>query len=94
MTAAWPNKRAARLHIALTDRRMVNLSAANPRGGEDAPLSFDKVARKFGRMAEPIIGRRADEVVERVARLDELGSVVPLVALFTQTDHTSAVAAE
>jgi 2-methylcitrate dehydratase PrpD len=80
LTRAFPEKRGARLEIAMADGRIVALKTDNPKGGPDRPLSFADVVEKFNALAVPVIGAgSAARFVEAVEGLETLDGVGPLV---------------
>jgi 2-methylcitrate dehydratase len=81
LTAAYPERTEARVHIALNDGRKVHREQSDFEGSPSRPMSWDRVVQKFHRLGEPFADAalRAD-IIGAVARLDTI-SVAELAAL-------------
>jgi 2-methylcitrate dehydratase len=81
LTAAYPERTAARVHIALHDGRELHREQSDFEGSPTRPMSWDRVAQKFHWLGEPFADAtlRA-EIIDAVWRLDEI-SVAELAGL-------------
>ncbi|WP_324687817.1 MmgE/PrpD family protein [Mycobacterium sp. 94-17] len=87
LTAEYPQRTAARVHVIADDGREFNREQSDYEGSPTRPMSWERVVDKFGWLAEPFCDERLrDDIVGAVARLDEiavadltglLGSVLP-----------------
>ncbi|OBB84829.1 2-methylcitrate dehydratase [Mycobacterium sp. 852002-30065_SCH5024008] len=73
LTADYPRRTAARVHLVTRDGRELDREQADYEGSPTRPMSWERVADKFGWLAEPFCDRalRA-EIVAAVDRLDEI----------------------
>jgi 2-methylcitrate dehydratase len=81
LTAAYPERTAARVHIALRDGREVHREQSDFEGSPTRPMSWDRVVQKLHWLGEPFADAalRA-EIIDAVWRLDEI-SVAELAEL-------------
>jgi 2-methylcitrate dehydratase len=81
LTAAYPERTAARVRIALHDGRELHREQSDFEGSPTRPMSWDRVAQKFHWLGEPFADAalRA-EIIDAVWRLDEI-SVAELAGL-------------
>lgn len=87
LTADYPQRTAARVHVITHDGRQFSREQSDYEGSPTRPMSWERVVDKFGWLAEPFCDEPLrDEIVAAVARLDEievaeltglLGSVPP-----------------
>jgi 2-methylcitrate dehydratase len=73
LTAAYPERTAARVHIALHDGRELQREQSDFEGSPTRPMSWDRVVQKFHWLGEPFADAalRA-EIIDAVQRLDEI----------------------
>jgi 2-methylcitrate dehydratase PrpD len=73
LTAGYPNRTAARVHLATRDGREFTREQTDYEGSPTRPMSWERVADKFHWLAEPFCGEalRAD-IVAAVDHLDEI----------------------
>ncbi|OBF99214.1 2-methylcitrate dehydratase [Mycobacterium sp. 852014-52450_SCH5900713] len=73
LTADYPRRTAARVHLVTRDGREFDREQADYEGSPTRPMSWERVADKFGWLAEPFCddALRAD-IVAAVDRLDEI----------------------
>jgi 2-methylcitrate dehydratase len=73
LTAAYPERTAARVRIALHDGRELHREQSDFEGSPTRPMSWDRVAQKFHWLGEPFADAtlRA-EIIDAVWRLDEI----------------------
>jgi len=81
LTAAYPERTAARVHIALRDGREMHREQSDFEGSPTRPMSWDRVVQKLHWLGEPFADAalRA-EIIDAVWRLDEI-SVAELAGL-------------
>jgi 2-methylcitrate dehydratase len=81
LTAAYPERTAARVHIALRDGRDLHREQSDFEGSPTRPMSWDRVVQKLHWLGEPFADTtlRA-EIIDAVWRLDEI-SVAELAGL-------------
>jgi 2-methylcitrate dehydratase len=81
LTAAYPDRTAARVHIALHDGRELHHEQSDFEGSPTRPMSWDRVVQKLHWLGEPFADAplRA-EIIDAVRRLDEI-SVAELAGL-------------
>ena len=81
LTAAYPERTAARVHIALHDGRELHREQSDFEGSPTRPMSWDRVVQKLHWLGEPFADAtlRA-EIIDAVWRLDEI-SVAELAGL-------------
>ena len=81
LTAAYPERTAARMHIALKDGRELHREQSDFEGSPTRPMSWDRVVEKFHWLGEPFADAalRA-EIIDAVDRLNEI-SVAELAGL-------------
>ena len=81
LTAAYPERTAARVHIALRDGRELHREQSDFEGSPTRPMSWDRVVQKLHWLGEPFADAtlRA-EIIDAVWRLDEI-SVAELAGL-------------
>ncbi|BBZ72826.1 2-methylcitrate dehydratase [Mycobacterium paraseoulense] len=89
LTADYPRRTAARVHLVTRDGREFDREQADYEGSPTRPMSWERVADKFGWLAEPFCDEalRAD-IVTAVDRLDEI-SVADLTALLGAASPTT-----
>ncbi len=72
LTAGYPTGIPNRVTVTLDDGRKLVSEVSFPPGHDHNPLSDDQLATKFHGLVDPVLGRpRGDEIVERVARLQD-----------------------
>jgi 2-methylcitrate dehydratase len=73
LTAAYPERTQARVHIVLKDRRELHREQSDFEGSPTRPMSWDRVVDKLHWLGEPFAdtGLRAD-IIDAVRRLDEI----------------------
>ncbi|OBG67491.1 2-methylcitrate dehydratase [Mycobacterium sp. E3339] len=73
LTADYPNRTAARVHLRTRDGREFEREQADFEGSPTRPMTWERVAEKFGWLAEPFCGEglRAD-IIAAVDNLDEI----------------------
>jgi 2-methylcitrate dehydratase len=73
LTAAYPERTAARVRIALNDGRELHREQSDFEGSPTRPMSWDRVVEKLHWLGEPFAdaARRA-EIIDAVDRLDEI----------------------
>jgi 2-methylcitrate dehydratase len=73
LTAAYPERTAARVHIALHDGRELHREQSDFEGSPTRPMSWDRVVQKLHWLGEPFADAtlRA-EIIDAVGRLDEI----------------------
>ncbi|OBI10339.1 2-methylcitrate dehydratase [Mycobacterium scrofulaceum] len=73
LTADYPNRTAARVHLLTRDGREFDREQADYEGSPTRPMSWERVVDKFGWLAEPFSGEalRAD-IVAAVDHLDQI----------------------
>jgi 2-methylcitrate dehydratase len=73
LTEAYPERTAARVHIALKDGRELRREESDFEGSPTRPMSWDRVVQKFHWLGEPFADAalRA-EIIDAVDRLDEI----------------------
>jgi 2-methylcitrate dehydratase len=81
LTAAYPERTAARVHIGLRDGRELHREQSDFEGSPTRPMSWDRVVQKLHWLGEPFADAtlRA-EIIDAVWRLDEV-SVAELAGL-------------
>jgi 2-methylcitrate dehydratase len=89
LTADYPQRTAARVHIVLHDGREFSREESDYEGSKTRPMSWDRVVDKFGWLAEPFCdeGLRAD-IVAAVDHLDEIPAA-ELAALLGAVSSTA-----
>jgi 2-methylcitrate dehydratase len=84
LTARYPRGIPNRLVVTLDDGRTFVREVEFPRGHAGNPMSDAEVEAKFRALVEPRYGKqRADQVLARCWKLEELSSVTELLALFS-----------
>ena len=81
LTAAYPERTEARVHITCNDGRKLHREQSDFEGSPTRPMSWDRVVQKFHWLGEPFADTalRA-EIIDAVDRLDEI-SVAELAGL-------------
>jgi 2-methylcitrate dehydratase len=81
LTAAYPERTSARVHIALDDGRKFNREQSDFEGSPTQPMSWERVVEKFHWLGEPFADAalRA-QIIHAVEYLDEI-SIVELAGL-------------
>ena len=81
LTAAYPERTEARVHIACIDGRELHREQSDFEGSPTRPMSWDRVVQKFHWLGEPFADAtlRA-KIIDAVQRLDEI-SVAELAGL-------------
>lgn len=70
------NRWAHRLEVTMDDGRVLTKQVEYPYGDFNNPFSWDFEHQKFHTLADGVLGReRADELVRRIPRLDELDDI-------------------
>jgi 2-methylcitrate dehydratase len=73
LTAAYPERTAARVRIALHDGRELHREQSDFEGSPTRPMSWDRVAQKFHWLGEPFADATLrTEIIDAVWRLDEI----------------------
>nr|WP_233214785.1 MmgE/PrpD family protein [Mycobacterium sp. 4858] len=81
LTADYPQRTAARVHLETRDGRELSREQADYEGSPTRPMSWERVAEKFEWLAEPFCDETLrTEIVTAVGRLDEI-PVADLAAL-------------
>ncbi len=81
LTAAYPERTEARVHIALNDGRELHRQQSDFEGSPTRPMSWDRVVEKFHWLGEPFADDQLRaEIIGAVWRLDEI-SVAELAGL-------------
>jgi 2-methylcitrate dehydratase len=81
LTAAYPERTAARVRIALTDGRELHREQSDFEGSPTRPMSWDRVVQKLHWLGEPFADAALrEEIIDAVWRLDEI-SVAELAGL-------------
>ena len=74
LTADYPQRTAARVHVITRDGRQFGREQSDYEGSPTRPMSWERVADKFGWLAEPFCDEPLrDDIVAAVASLDEIG---------------------
>nr|WP_232002874.1 MmgE/PrpD family protein [Mycobacterium sp. 1245801.1] len=88
LTADYPQRTAARVHVITHDGRQFSREQSDYEGSPTRPMSWDRVVDKFGWLAEPFCDEPLrDEIVAAVARLDEI-EVTELTGLLGSVPST------
>ncbi|MEZ5831975.1 MAG: MmgE/PrpD family protein [Dongiaceae bacterium] len=75
-------KIAARVELKLRSGDMLMAGSDSPLGSPEKPIKAADIEAKFIRLSEPLIGRAAaNEIVDRVAHLEELRDIRELIRL-------------
>jgi 2-methylcitrate dehydratase len=71
LTAAYPERTSARIHVTLHDGRTLSREQSDFEGSPTRPMSWDRVVEKFDWLAEPFAddGLRSD-IITAIATLD------------------------
>jgi 2-methylcitrate dehydratase len=81
LTAAYPERTAARVHIALHDGRELHREQSDFEGSPTRPMSWDRVVQKLHWLGEPFADATLRAaIIDAVWRLDEI-SVAELAGL-------------
>jgi 2-methylcitrate dehydratase len=81
LTAAYPQRTAARVDVLLKDGRRLHREQSDFEGSPTRPMSWDRVVEKFHWLAEPFAeAALRGEIIDAVQRLDEI-AVSDLAAL-------------
>jgi 2-methylcitrate dehydratase PrpD len=73
LTADYPQRTAARVHVITTDGREFSREQSDYEGSPTRPMSWERVVEKFAWLAEPFCDEPLrDGIVAAVARLDEI----------------------
>nr|WP_231986321.1 MmgE/PrpD family protein [Mycobacterium sp. E2479] len=92
LTADYPQRTAARVHVITTDGRRFSREQSDYEGSPTRPMSWERVVDKFGWLAEPFCDEAlGDDIVAAVARLDEI-SVTELAGLLGSVRPTARCA--
>jgi 2-methylcitrate dehydratase len=71
LTAAYPRRTSARIHVALHDGRTLSREQSDFEGSPTRPMSWDRVVEKFVWLAEPFADSRLrSDIVTAIATLD------------------------
>lgn len=89
LTADYPRRTAARVHVAMRDGREFSREESEYEGSPTRPLSWDRVVEKFHWLAEPFCdaGLRAD-IIAAVDRIDEI-PIAELAGLLGAASRTA-----
>jgi 2-methylcitrate dehydratase len=81
LTAAYPERTEARVHVVLNDGRELHREQSDFEGSPTRPMSWDRVTQKFHWLGEPFADAllRA-EIIDAVRRLEEI-SIAELAVL-------------
>jgi 2-methylcitrate dehydratase len=73
LTAAYPERTSARVHVALRNGQTVSREQSDFEGSPTRPMSWDRVVEKFDWLTEPFVddGLRND-IVDAVKHLDQI----------------------
>ncbi|OBI81233.1 MmgE/PrpD family protein [Mycobacterium sp. 1245805.9] len=73
LTAAYPHRTAARVHVVMRDGREFSREQSDYEGSPTRPMSWERVVDKFGWLAEPFCDEALrDDIVAAVDHLDEI----------------------
>jgi 2-methylcitrate dehydratase len=73
LTAAYPERTAARVRIALNDGRQLHQEQSDFEGSPTRPMSWDRVVEKFHWLAEPFADDALrGEIIDAVDRIDAI----------------------
>ncbi|OBH83232.1 MmgE/PrpD family protein [Mycobacterium sp. E2989] len=73
LTAAYPQRTAARVHVVMRDGREFSREQSDYEGSPTRPMTWERVVDKFGWLAEPFCGETLrDDIVAAVDHLDEI----------------------
>jgi 2-methylcitrate dehydratase len=73
LTAAYPQRTAARVHVVTRDGREFSREQSDYEGSPTWPMSWERVVDKFGWLAEPFCDEALrDDIVGAVDHLDEI----------------------
>jgi 2-methylcitrate dehydratase len=89
LTADYPQRTAARVHVATNDGRQFSREESDYEGSPTRPMSWERVVDKFHWLAEPFCDEalRAD-IIAAVEHLDEI-SVAELTGLLGAVSPTA-----
>ncbi len=80
--ALYPEKFANKVEIVLAGGQGFTARVDSPSGSPENPLTFDEVAKKFMSLAGQVIPKdRAEELVERVGKIEKVKHIGELTAL-------------
>ncbi|MDE2516805.1 MAG: MmgE/PrpD family protein [Rhodospirillales bacterium] len=79
LAADYPARRAAEVSITLADGRVLTRFQPTRKGDPDAPLSDRELSDKFLELARPMIGARAEALLEALWRGADVPGAVPLL---------------
>lgn len=81
LTAAYPQRTAARVHVVMCDGREFGREQSDYEGSPTRPMSWERVVDKFAWLAEPFCDEALrDDIVAAVDHLDEI-PIAELAAL-------------
>lgn len=84
LTAAYPQRTSARIHVALHDGRTLSREQSDFEGSPTRPMSWDRVVEKFDWLAEPFAdGSLRSDIVTAIATLDR-NPISDLAGLLSQ----------
>lgn len=90
LTAAYPDRTAARVRVVTQDGRSVSREQSDYEGSPTHPMSWDRVVEKFHWLAEPFCGEGLrGEIIDAVRRVDEI-AVRDLTALLGAVSPTAS----
>jgi 2-methylcitrate dehydratase len=88
LTAAYPRRTSARIHIVLHDGRTLSREQSDFEGSPTRPMSWDRVVEKFDWLAEPFADDRLrSDIVTAIATLDQ-NPISELAGLLSQASAT------
>ena len=88
LTAAYPERTAARVHVVLRDGRTASREQSDFEGSPTRPMSWERVIEKFDWLAEPFVDDALrSEIVSAVESLDRI-SVSELADLLSAVSPT------
>lgn len=72
LTAAYPERTSARVHVLLRDGRQFDREQSDFEGSPTRPMSWDRVVEKFHWLGAPVADTALRErIIDAVAHLDE-----------------------
>src|SRR6202011_2541466 len=88
LTAEYPERTAARVHVVLHDGQTLSLEQSDFEGSPTRPMSWERVVEKFDWLAEPFVDEALGaEIVASVENLDRI-SVSELADLLSAVSPT------
>lgn len=89
LTADYPQRTAARVHVVMRDGRKFSREQADYEGSPTRPMSWERVVDKFAWLGEPFCGEALrSDIVAAIDRLDDI-AVPELAALLGAVSPTA-----